>query len=320
MRYRFPPLNSLRIFEAVMRRGSIRQAADELCLTPQAVSQQLKQLENFVGQQLFIRGVRNITPTQAAATLETHVRRAFDDIAQGLSLTSKAHDSKTLRLCVSPYFATSYLVPNLRDFTERYADLKLSVSINVEMIDLDAETEVDAIINWSYGAKRELVEVPLIEDLKVLAVCPELANRLPVNAPRDLLAHTLITPMVANHLWVDTLNLLGVVDAPMPACMAFSSQAAMLEATLAGLGVGLVSHKDALREIAAGRLIAPFGVDLLDGLSLAQTPRFSLLYRKEGANLDVLMAFRRWLLDHVCREEVIGYRLRIHANDSLPQL
>src|SRR5690606_2435957 len=62
MRYRFPPLNSLKIFEAVLRRGSIRQAAEELCLTPQAVSQQLKQLEAFVGQALFVRGVRNITP------------------------------------------------------------------------------------------------------------------------------------------------------------------------------------------------------------------------------------------------------------------
>lgn len=301
-----------------MRRGSIKQGADELCLTPQAVSQQLKQLEQFIGQPLFVRGVRNITPTSAAATLSEHVRRAFDDIARGLSLTGTTRNAKTLRLCVSPYFATTYLVPNLRDFTEKHADLQLSVSIQVEMIDLDVESDVDAIINWSYGAKKDLVEVPLIEDLKVLAVCPELASRLPVETPRDLLAHTLITPTVANHLWVDTLNLLGIPDASVTSFMAFSSHAAMLEATLAGLGVGLVSHKDALKEIAAGRLIAPFGLDLLAGLSLEQTPRFSLFYRREGENLDILMDLRRWLLDRVCKEDVIGHRLRIHENDSLP--
>ncbi|MDQ2140857.1 LysR substrate-binding domain-containing protein [Alcaligenaceae bacterium C4P045] len=310
MRYRFPPLNSLKIFEAVLRRGSIRQAAEELCLTPQAVSQQLKQLEAFVGQALFVRGVRNITPTKAATALGERVRHAFDEIAEGLSATRHAQGEKSLRLYVSPYFATTYLVPNLRAFTERYAGMKLNMGVGVEMIDLDANTDVDAIIHWTYGAGKDLIETPLIEDRKVLAVSTELASRMPVRTPQDVLTHMLVVPTVANHLWEDTFRLLGLADHALPPVMAFSSHAAMLEATLAGLGVGLVSHKDALKEIASGRLIAPFGVDLLAGLSYEQTPRFSLFHRKESANLDVITDFKDWLLDAVCRDDVIGYPSR----------
>lgn len=316
MRYRLPPLSSLRIFEAVMRRGSIRQGADELCLTPQAVSQQLKQLEQFVGQPLFVRGVRSIAPTPAATILDGYVRSAFDDLSQGLAAVQHAVGHDTLRLYVSPYFATSYLVPNLRDFTERHPGLTLTMSVGVEMIDMEAGAEVDGIIHWRYGQSHNLVEVPLIEDLKVLVVSPELARRVPVLVPEDLLRHTLVTPLVANHLWPDTLRLLNLTYDKLPPTMSFSSNAAMLEATLAGLGVGLVSYKDAMREIASGRLVAPFGVDLLSGLPYEQTPRFSLFYRKAASNLAVLMDFRDWLLRHVCQTEMIGYASRCQSESA----
>ncbi len=311
MRYRIPSLNALRIFEAVMRRGSLRQAADELCLTPQAVSQQLKQLEASLSQELFVRGTRSVTPTKAALKLEAYVRRGLDDIAEGIDALKIMRDNPKLHLYVSPYFAT-YLVKQLGHFSRDHPGLELSMLVGVDMIDLDELEQVDAVINWSYGEPSALDIVPLIEDRKVLVIAPELQKRVPLNNPNDLPLHSLVAPLLANSLWKDALELLDVPARPPKSVLALHTHSAMLEATIAGLGVGFVSHRDALKEIAAGTLIAPFGIDLMAQLPLEKTPRFSLLYKHDKRDSEVLKHFREWLLSYVCQEDKIGYHSRFH--------
>jgi len=305
-----------------MRRGSIRQAAEELCLTPQAVSQQLKQLEAHLEQALFQRNIRSLTPTQAAHTLYDHVRDGLDRFSQGISAVQTASAAQQLYLYVSPYFATEFLVPRLGQFTALFPGIDFRMAVGVDLIELD-DRGMDAAIHWDYGGNGNYVETPLIDDLKVLVASPSLLERIPLNSPNDLLRHSVITSLVSNSLWQDTLDLLHVKERPTQPVMLLHTHAAMMEAILAGLGVGFISYADAVREIAAGRLIAPYGIDLLKQLPLEKTPRFTLLIKPDRKHSPLLKQFAAWLLDYVCTDDIAGYpskcrRPEAHISHSTP--
>jgi len=321
MRYRFPPLNALRVFEAVMRKGSVKHAADELCLTPQAVSQQIKLLETFLETKLFFRSARSILPTTVATTLVEQVRQGFDGIAEGLAAAMEMTRVPHLRLHVSPFFATTYLIRNLGMFKASYPDVEFDITIGVDQIDLAAEQHIDALISWRYGeARSTFVEVPLIEDLKAIVAAPSLLRDKPIARPADLLQHALIAPSRADPLWTDTLALLGLAQMPPPrSILPFHTNAAQLEATLAGLGVGLISFHDAKRETEAGQLVAPFGLDLLSRLPLAAFPLFTLVFREEKLQSPIFVKFRNWLQEDLCTEKILGFpsRARRHTASTV---
>jgi len=317
LRYRLPPLNTLRIFEAVMRHGSIRQAAAELCLTPQAVSLQLKQLESYLDQQLFLRSARSLTPTAAASRFHDYVREGLDRFAIGVRAIQPAPAKQLFSLYVSPYFATEFLVPRLGQFTSMVPDIDVRMAIGVDLDEFGSKN-VEAAIHWNYGASPDFIETPLIDDLKVLVATPSLLASIPINEPRDLLKHSVVTPLVANSLWEDTLKLLGVHERPTHPIMMLHTHAAMMEAVLANLGVGFISYADAVREIDVGRLVAPFGTGLLQQLPAGHMPHFSLLVKPDRSHSPILSLFTRWLLDEVCTEEVVGYpsKCRPDQNDG----
>lgn len=310
MRHRLPPLNTLRVFEAIYRRGSIRQAADELCLTPQAISQQLKILEASLGHELFDRGVRSLTPTEAAQLLYEPIKRGFETLTQGVQAVTSRGTRKTLFLHVSPYFATHYLIRNLGNFTAEFPEVDVRMSMGVEMPDLQG---IDAAIQWGYGGVPHLSETPLVEDLKVLVAAPSLMAKSPLSQPQDLLRHNLVLPLAKNTLWHDTLELLGVEEGSKQPVLQFHTHDAMLEATLAGLGVSFVSYLDALSHIDAGHLVAPFGAELLVQLPLERTPRFFLYTRPERRDNPLIKRFAEWVQEYVCQPEVIGFRSRLSA-------
>jgi len=309
MQYRLPPLNTLRIFEAIYRRGSIRQAASELCLTPQAISQQLKILESSLGQPLFERNIRSLTPTEAAKRLYGPVKNGFDQFAQGVEAVVGKPDRRSLLLHVSPYFATHYLVRNLGNFTADLPELDFRMLVGVELVDLD-DQGIDAAIQWGYGGTSSLTEIPLIEDLKVLVGAPSLLARIPVNTPADLLRHSLVLPLARNTLWPDTLEMLGLQPQGHQPVLHLHTHDAMLEATLAGLGIGFISYLDALAHIDAGHLVAPLGVDLMRRLPLEKSPRFFLYFKPDRKHAPLLKRFTEWLLEYVCQPEVVGYESR----------
>lgn len=316
MQYRLPPLNTLRIFEAIYRRGSIRQAAAELCLTLQAISQQLKILESSLGLSLFERSIRSLTPTEAARRLYGPVKQGLDQFAEGVSSVTGETARKSLYLHVSPYFATHYLVRNLGNFTADLPELEFRMSVGVEMVDLDHQG-IDAAIHWGYGGSSALTEIPLIEDLKVLVAAPSLLARQPVSSPEDLLHHSLVLPLARNSLWQDTLEMLGLQPKASQPVLQLHTHDAMLEATLAGLGIGFISYLDALKHIEAGQLVAPLGVDLLRRLPLEKSPRFFLCFKQERAHAPLLKHFIEWLLEYVCQPEVVGYESRCRQRNDL---
>lgn len=309
MQYRLPPLNTLRVFEAIYRRGSIRRAAVELCLTPQAISQQLKILESSLGKPLFNRNIRSLTPTEPANEFYRFVKAGLDQFAEGVNTAKGEPVRQSLFLHVSPYFAHHYLVKNLGNFTADAPELDFRMSVGVEMVDMDHQG-IDAAIHWGYGGETGLTEIPLIEDLKVLVAAPSLLATRPITTPDDLLHHNLVLPLAKNTLWSDVLDLFGLEPQGTASALRLHTHDAMLQATLAGLGIGFISYLDALKHIKAEELIAPMGVDLLKRLPVEKSPRFFLCLKEGRAQSPVLKRFVEWLQEYVCQPEVIGYESR----------
>lgn len=289
---RLPPLNALRAFHAVARHRSFRRAADELLVTPQAVSQQIKTLEDTLGVALFTRKPRAVEPTEAAILLAHYVQAGFDEFAEGVRRVTRGSGRERINLNVSPYFATHYLLPRLARFRDRVPGADLRLTTMVDLPDFGRD-DVDASVQWGYGDWPGLEATRLLSDPKTICCTPDLARVL--HSPADLVDHPLLAPVLDGSFWAEVLGWLGVASARAQSYLAFHDAATMRRATVSGLGVGLLSQPHAAEEIRAGRLVAPFG-DALAGMPSSKVPGFYLVLPKSRRLLSPVAAFRDWIL------------------------
>lgn len=150
---RLPPLNALRVFHAVARHRSIRQAADELLVTPQAVGQQIKLLEDTLQVTLFERKGRAIELTESAILLSHYVNAGFEEFAEGVRRVTKSAYRERINLNASPYFATHYLLPRLALFREILPGADLRLTTMVDLPDFGRD-DIDMTVQWGYGDGR----------------------------------------------------------------------------------------------------------------------------------------------------------------------
>ena len=288
---RLPPLNALRVFQTVVRHRSFRGAADELSVTPQAVSQQIKLLEDALGLELFARKGRAIEPNEQAILLAHYVQAGFDEFAEGVRRVTKLGQRNRINLNASPYFATRFLLDRLSGFRENMPGADLRLTTMVELPDFVAD-DVDVAIQWGFGTWTQYEQVLLLRDIKVICCTPALAQRL--QTPADLRAVPLLHSVLAD-LWASVLAHLGVTGAAPTAEFRFQDAATMRRATLAGLGVGLLSTIDAEEDLASGKLVAPFGLDVMAGMPQAQIPGFYLVLPKAHRRVKSIAAFCDWV-------------------------
>ncbi|MBP7003543.1 LysR substrate-binding domain-containing protein [Amaricoccus sp.] len=290
--FRLPPLNALRVFHTVVRHRSFRAAADELLVTPQAVSQQIKLLEDTLGQELFERRGRAIEPNENAILLAHFVQAGFDEFAEGVRRVTKVGQRNRIYLNVSPYFATRYLLHRIATFRETLPDADLRLTTKIELPDFVSD-DVDVAIQWGYGGWKQYEQVLLLRDIKVLCCAPAMAGRL--RTPADLLTLPLLHPVLSDRLWADVLRHFGLAPPPSRGDLRFHDAATLRRATLAGLGVGLVSRVDAEGDLRLGKLVAPFGQTLMDEMPEEQVPGFFLILPKGHRRVKQIAAFCRWV-------------------------
>lgn len=288
---RLVPLNALRVFLAVLRQRSFRRAADELRVTPQAVSLQIRQLEQALDLQLFDRRARAVEPTADAILLAHHVQAGFDEITEGIRRVTRARQRNRININASPYFATRYLLDRLARFRAIMPEADLRLTTMVDLPDFQRD-EVDVAIQWGYGGWKGLEEIPLLRDWKVPCCTPVLATRL--TGPRDLLDMTLLHPVLSERLWRDVLSHLGISGTPRDG-IRIQDAAAMRQATLAGLGIGLISEADAAEDLRSGALVAPFGREVMRGMPADQVPGFHLLLPRAHRRVPQVAAFCDWV-------------------------
>lgn len=289
---RLPPLNALRVFHTVVRHRSFRSAADELLVTPQAVSQQIKLLEDTLGVELFERKGRAIEPNEQAILLAHYVQSAFDELAEGVRRVTKTGPKNRINLNASPYFATRYLLDRLSRFRDIMPDADLRLTTMVDLPDFVAD-DVDVAIQWGFGGWKQYESTLLLQDYKQICCTPDLARR--IGSAADLAGLPLLHPVLSHDLWPNVLRHLGVEGRGNSGDIRFQDAATMRRATVAGLGVGLISTIDAEEDLKLGKLVAPLGRDPMIGMPEGQIPGFYLVLPKAHRRVKPIATFCKWV-------------------------
>lgn len=290
---RLPPLNALRVFHAVARHRSLRQAADELLVTPQAVGQQIKLLEDTLQVMLFERKGRSIEPTEAAILLSHYVRAGFDEFAEGVRRVTKSTYRDRINLNASPYFATRYLLPRLSLFREILPGVDLRLTTMVDLPDFGRD-DIDMAIQWGYGGWGEYDTALLVPDPKIICCTPAIGAE--IGSADDITRFPLLDAVKSRRLWPDILKHLGVEQVDGDRSIGFDDAATMRRAALQGIGVGLVSVIDADEDLRSGALVAPLGRDALAGMRPEDVPGFHLVMPRGHLRVKAVAALHRWLI------------------------
>ena len=190
------PLSALRAFEAAARTGSFRTAADDLSLTPSAVSHAVRGLEETLGTTLFLRTGRSIRLTDVGRTLMHHVERGFGELLLGIGSIS-AHKPQLLRVHSAPSFAAQWLLPRLRRLLQEVEGLELRIAAGTDYarfatdeFDLDIVYGMPSPASYGPSIHQNLIVLPLGTEVVTPLCAPALAAK--IRAPRDLLRQTLI--------------------------------------------------------------------------------------------------------------------------------
>ncbi|APX92967.1 transcriptional regulator [Halomonas sp. 1513] len=292
---RLPPLNALKVFWVVMRQGSFRGAADELLISPQAVSQQIRLLEDILGVPLFERKARVIEPTEQAMILSPFIQAGFDELSEGVNRVTRSNYRNRININVSPYFAMHFLMERLNSFCDKEPDADLRLTTMIKLPDF-ARDEVDVSIQWGFGQWKDLYVELLVRDPKVICCSPEVAKEL--RSVDELVRVPLLHPVLARTLWPRVLAHLGLREHEPGNEIQFQDAATMRRGAISGLGVGLVSKNDALRDLRAGRLVAPLGVDALVNMPDEDIPGFYAVLPRAHKRVNIVNSFWDWITEH----------------------
>ncbi|HEX5080290.1 MAG TPA: transcriptional regulator GcvA [Geminicoccaceae bacterium] len=294
MARRLPPLNSLRAFEAAARHLSFSRAAEELHVTPAAVSHQIRALEEHLGVKLFRRLNRAVLLTDAGQACVAGLSDAFDRMAAALARLRAQEGSGPLTVSTSPALASKWLVPRLERFQQLYPELDVRISAAMRLVDF-AREDVDLAIRYGTGTYPGLLSELLLTN-EVVPVCAPalLEGPRPLRTPADIRQHTLLhddtrTSDGAYPNWAMWLRAAGLDDIDPGRGLRFDYPGLVLEAAAAGRGVALALSTVAAADLAAGRLVKPFAVTV-------PTPfAYYLVCPEATAERPKVGALRRWL-------------------------
>ncbi|WP_341913775.1 LysR substrate-binding domain-containing protein [Polaromonas sp. YR568] len=238
---RIPPIQCLLTFEALARLRSVTQTAEELNVTPSAVSHRVKQLEQIIGTKLFGRADFSLT-TEGSEYL-AHVREGLATLQKfpGTAGQSGSPGKRKLRLAVTPTFARSILIPRLRQFTDAYPEIDLTLQVSIPLLDVVAE-DADLIVRFGTGRYADLEHVCLMKDeVTPLASPAYVREHGPFEVPEDLDGEALLrSPLEPWRTWfaAHSLDWAEPVDGSQ-----FNDIGLMCDAAAAGMGVALVRLK-----------------------------------------------------------------------------
>jgi len=304
-----PPLNALKVFEAAARHLSFTKAADELHVTPGAVSQQVKALEEYIGSRLFRRTKRALLLTDAAQASLPILREAFDKLEEASRILTARGDSKRLTVSVAPSLAAKWLVPRLDRFHERMPDVEVWISADMEVVDF-AVDDVDLAIRYG-GGRYPGLETELLMEESILPVCSPrlLTGPRPLKAPQDLVHHPLLhdgspdqEDLGATN-WAMWLKAAGVTDVDAKRGAKFNQSSLVIEAAVAGKGVALAKQAIALADLEAGRLVAPFDLTTPSSFS------YYLVHPASKSRNAAVRAFKKWLHEEAAASNGAAGRL-----------
>jgi len=288
MASRLPPVHALAAFEAAARHASFALAADELCITPSALSHRIRLLEEFVGERLFIREARAVALSEFGRRYLDVVRAALAALSD-FPLPNRGTPAQArVKITVPPTFARFLLVPRLSAFCNRHPDIVVELFLSVPLYDLSL-SESDVEVRFGIGKYPNLVTEKLFEEPAFAVASPQYLRQIGgLSTPADLRKATLVRS--ALEPWQPWFEAAGL-DWPEPALgLRVDDLGLLLEAVRHGHGVGLTRQHFAQQLIAKGEVLQLFDVVLR-----SPPHAYYISYEKQVSERPEVSLFIDWL-------------------------
>jgi len=292
MNRRIPPLNPLRVFEAVARHENLTKAADELHITQSAVSRHIATLESYLGVQLFLRSRHGVLLTAPGRVYAGEVAKAFATIATATKELTRKTDNSTIRLRVYTTFAMHWLTSRMLEFNTQHPEVELSLNISVARINFEQD-DVDMAIQFGDGNWPEMHADLLLADTIEPVCTPEFMaqHKSPDQGPEALLNTRLFHSRYRRNDWEEWLRWTQLVDfAKSAEKVELNNSVLVYQATKRNLGMAMGQTSLLAEEIREGSLICPFNRPLQRPLG------YYLLRPKHRPDSRLNSIFRDWLL------------------------
>ncbi len=281
---KLPPFAAVRAFEAAARHMSVKTAADELCLTPSAVSHQIKALEGYLDTQLFERSGNRLTLTLTGESYAGKLSQLLDSFLYEAEALRTG--PRILRVLSTPGFAARWLVPRLPrlDFAQ---DIRLRVSNGAPSLDF-ATNDADVVIQWADRLTPGLLVQPLMASVRYPVISPALQARERVNRPEDLLRLTLFYDET-DDAWPEWFAAAGLGGVELPRGPTYPNCELSTTMVEQEQGVSLAYDAVVRGTLASGRLERLFDV-VTPSMTI-----YSVSCPEARADEPRIAAFRAWL-------------------------
>lgn len=295
MSRQIPPLNPLRAFEVSARHLNFTRAAEELFVTPSAVSHQVKALEENLGIALFVRDAKSLSLTSAGKAYLPGVQEAFRQLAVATYELHREQGIRRLKLNLPPTFAMKWLIPRMQRFMALHPEIHLKISTSKEMVDFERQ-DFDLAVRYGRGVFPGLHSERCLE-VDVFPVCAPALLEGPraLKVLDDLRHQTLLHDDstyddVSNPNWAAWLQHAGVSGIDTLRGPSFWPSHLVLDAAMEGLGVALAKRSWVERDLREGRLVRPFGE-----LSLPVEFSYFFVYPLDRVADPRIGAFMAWV-------------------------
>jgi len=284
---RLPPLNALRFFDSAARHSSFTQAANELCVTHSAVSQQIRQLEAWLGNPLFERRAGGVALTTTGSSLKAVTQEAFDLLERRCNELKHSNQPYELAVGAPASFLSNWFIPRLEQFEAQHPEVSVKLQTAGDTAMLDTQ-RVDAIILAGRVWPQDWAVTPLFSE----TIGPVCASEWEAHLVRhaDILKLPLLHTTSRPNAWKDWARHHKLRFNPQTPVREFDHLGHMLEAASAGLGIAIAPAVLVETDLHRGRLVAPLGF-------VESGAHFSLCMQKDPASNGVaLQQLRDWLV------------------------
>jgi len=293
-----PSLTALQFFDAAVRHMSFTRAAADLNVTQSAVSRQIRELEEFLGQPLFHRIKQRLVLTEAGEAYAGSVRELLNQ-AEAATLQVMAYNGKggVLTVALLPTFGSRWLVPRLGDFIGRHQDIQLNLVAQVKPFDFGG-SGIDAAIHFGSAVWPDAVCHRLMGEVIVPVCAPSLLGGRPELVPGEVTRFPLLT--TRPQAWTDWLRAAGVASFDGPHGPRFEEFHMVIQAAIAGLGMAVLPRFLIHEELASGRLAVACD------RPVTSDQAYYLVHPEGKADLYKVCVFRDWLIEQCGRDSAIN--------------
>ncbi len=292
MTRKLPPLTALKSFEATARHESLTEAAQELSISASAVSQQIKNLESYIGKSLFSRKGRAVTLTPLAKTYFEDVRYCLDRLALASKKMQGNGNRTVLKINTTPSFAMRWLIPKLPEFQAIHPNIEVNIVTSPVDTISSLEADFDIIVRRGPMAKTGYVCELFLEDVMIAVTSPNVKDIQQFSDPQDLRDKATLLHLKSRvDAWKNWFDIAGISIPNTPGGQIFDHFFLSLQAAINGMGVALAPRSLIHDDLKHDRLIQLYPEVELKGAG------FHTLYQTTAENKKSIIPFITWMFE-----------------------